>query len=209
MKKGFTFIEVVVTLGVLSVVLLVVNQVVVSAVRQVEISRNNYYVDVVLTEGYEQVNYIHQANLLRYGEDNFDECKLTRIDEDLSVDCENLAKYDGRYIVEIREQSGGQVWDLVSVSDTQDVVDDLDNPSQFVPGYEALEVYEKSLTGGGVVYTNVQDVSGLDDDVYRPLGYYRYVDISASGDFRVVVAYEDEFSNIKVRKPDYLISIND
>lgn len=208
MRQGFTFIEVVVTLGVLAAVLVVVNQVVVSAVRQVEVSKNNYYVDVVLSEGYEQVNFVHQANLLRYGENNFEECKLVKIDESLGVDCENLTKYEGRYLVVVSETGGRQVWDLIGVPNGKALVDNVNDPSQFAPGFEDFEIYEKSLSSGGVVYTNVENVGSLSED-YKPLGYYRYVDISASGDFQVVVAYIDEYSNLRLRNPDYLISIDD
>jgi prepilin-type N-terminal cleavage/methylation domain-containing protein len=208
MRQGFTFIEVVVTLGVLAAVLLVVNQVVVSAVRQVEISKNNYYVDVILSEGYEQVNFVHQANLLRYGRNNFDECKLTRVDEALGVDCDGLSKYEGRYLVVVQTSNDRQVWDLVRVQNGKNLVDNVDDPTLFEPGFEDFEVYEKSLSGGGVVYTNVENIATLKDD-YKPLGYYRYVDIASDGDFQVVVAYMDEYSNLKVRNPDYLIGIDD
>lgn len=212
MRSGFTLIEVMVTLGVLASVLVVTNQVIVSAVRQVEVSQNSFYVDVILSEAFAHVDYIHQANLLRYGESQFEDCKLTRLDATLGVDCEGLDHYndgrdvDGRYVLVMNEISGRQQW--VLVARPGNVVDDLDDPVLLVDNFEDFEVYEFSLDEGGVVYTNVSgDVSG--DDRYKPLGYYRYIDISHDGYFQIVVAYMDEFANLKVEKPDYVISLDE
>lgn len=206
MKSGFTLIEVMVTLGVLAAVMVVTNQVVVSAIRQVEVSRNGFYADIILSEGFEHMNYVHEANLLRYGEDQFEECKLTRLDQDLGVDCDGLADYEGRYLLVINQSGGEQIWNLFSV--TGDVVDNIVEPNAFVRGYERFEVYEKKLSDGGVVYTNV-DVNPKDSENFRPLGYYRYIDIAPNGGFQVVVAYVDEFSNLKVESPDYVINLDE
>jgi hypothetical protein len=196
-----------VTLSVLAAVLVVTNQVIVSAVRQVEVSKDSFYVDVILSEGFEHVNYIHQANLLRYGEGSFEDCKLTKLDQTLSVNCDGLDDYKGgRYLLNIDELSGQQKWSLVDVSG--DIVDDLEDPQTFSTEFKDFEVYEKELNGGGVVYTNVISVGSLDES-YKPLGYYRYIDIAADGDFQIVVAYVNELSNLKVEKPDYVINFDE
>lgn len=207
MRSGFTLIEVMVTLGVLAAVMVVTNQVVVSALRQVELSRNSFYVDVVLSEAFEHMNYVHEANLLRYGEADFEECKLTRLDQSLGVTCEGLAKYDqGKYLLVIEESGGQQLWNLVPTG--LELVDDVSNPTSFTDDFEVFEVYEKELSTGGVVYTNIaSDVRG--DSSFTPLGYYRYIDVAANGGFQIVVAYLDEFSRLEVESPDYVINLDE
>lgn len=204
MRKGFTFIEIMVTLGVLASTLLVINQVVASSIQQVKFSKNLFYVDTVVNEALSHMNYIMKANELRYGAENFEECKMTTLEAELAADCSNLEKYSGRYVLVV---SGAfdqdQRWEMVK-RDGVDIVDDLENPKEFVGKYQAFEVYEKKLKNGGVVYTNIGSTNDIRSSAFSPLGYYRYVDVYDNGDFMVTVVYVDEINNLKVVQSKFL-----
>lgn len=203
-RKGFTFIEVIVTLGVLAAVLLVVNQVVASAVQQVKIGRNNFYVGTVMSEAVAHLDFIQNANLLRYGEADFDECRFASLEQGVDVECDNIDKYEGKYLVVVKEEGGRNSWRLVKVPDDLPIVD---GNGDFAGKEFVFEVYEKKV-GNAVMYTNVESVQNLDEDKYKPMGYYRYVYIYPDGNYEVQVVYVDHLNRVRVEESNYVASDN-
>ena len=196
-KKGFTLIEVMVALGVLSATLLVVNQVVSSSVQQVRLSRNLFYVDTILSEGVSHMDYVQKTNVLRFGQQNFPKCKMTAIDRGLAPDCDDLPKYVGRFILVMEGDFDSQQRAVLSPVDPNfGVVDDKNNPTELVKSAELFQVYEKTLKSGGVVYTNL--FSAPNTSAFKKMGYYRYIDVYDNGDFLVTVVYVDELGRLRV-----------
>ncbi len=123
-KLGYSLIEAVIAVTVLSIILVTGISVIVTA-TQTEATNKNYLIaNMLAQEGIEAVKNIYYSNILRFGSENANSCAFVHLTLDSPVDeidtCGSKFIWAGSYILKRDTDSGYLKWLLGSEAEDDD-----------------------------------------------------------------------------------------